>query len=246
MVEDFLIVIPARLGSSRLRHKPLQDVHGKPLLAWVIEACLRIHSKVLVATDSSKVARIAQEWGVPAVMTASSVPSGTDRVWQAVKDLNYEFIVNVQGDEPLVKEEHVVPLIERLSGGDEYATPAVAFSEAEEVKKPSTVKVVRDCEGYALYFSRSVIPYAGEPLEPRHYLKHIGIYAYRKKALERFVSLKPGRLERLEGLEQLRILENGFKIYVELVRTDTVSVDTPEDLERVRKLLGEEIRWRQN
>jgi 3-deoxy-manno-octulosonate cytidylyltransferase (CMP-KDO synthetase) len=237
-VEDFLIAIPARIRSSRLPEKPLKELCGKPLIVWVVEACRRITDNVLVATDSKKVASVVRGCGVEAVLTPSELPSGTDRIWEAVKNLDVNYIVNVQGDEPFVKPEHVLPIVEALKSGEEYATVATPFKSLEEVQNPNNVKVIRDKNGHAIYFSRSVIPFVRDgELPPSNYLKHIGIYGYTKEALRRFVSWPEGFLERAEKLEQLRILENGYKIHVSVVESSLVGIDTYEDLKKAEKIL---------
>jgi 3-deoxy-manno-octulosonate cytidylyltransferase (CMP-KDO synthetase) len=246
-VENFLIAIPARIRSSRLPEKPLRELCGKPLIVWVVEACKRITKNVLVATDSEKVADVVKECGVKAVLTPAELPSGTDRIWEAVKELNVNYVVNVQGDEPFVKPEHVLPIVRALKKGEEYATIATPFQSSEEVKNPNNVKVVCDKNGHAIYFSRSVIPFARDgKLPSSKYLKHIGIYGYTKEALKRFVSWPQGFLEKAEKLEQLRILENGYKIHVSVVESSLVGIDTYEDLKKAEKILKGEIGWLQS
>ncbi len=235
---EFLIAIPARVGSKRLPRKPLRTLGDKPLIIWTLEACLRITDNVLVATDSEEVASVVEKAGGRAVMTPSDLPSGTDRVYAAVKNLNFDIVINVQGDEPFVKEEHILPIVESIKSGNEYATVAVPFSSPEKVRNPSNVKVVTDKEGYALYFSRSVIPFLREEVfSPSFYLKHIGIYGYTLDSLSRFVSWEEGILEKAEKLEQLRILENGYRIHVSIVKSEPLGIDTEEDLKAAEELI---------
>ncbi|WP_456437776.1 3-deoxy-manno-octulosonate cytidylyltransferase [Desulfurobacterium sp.] len=244
MSSDFLIVIPARLGSTRLPEKPLRLLCGRPLIEWVYRAVSAFCANVLVATDSKRVAQVVRRVGGEAVLTPSDLPSGTDRVAEAVRisGSDFKYIVNVQGDEPFVKAEHVLPVVERLRAGDRFATVAVPFSSFEEINKPSNVKVVRDREGYGVYFSRSPIPYDRDGnLLPKDYLKHVGIYGFRKDALFDFVSWNEGFLEKAERLEQLRILEHGDRIYVCTVEHYGMGVDTEEDLLKAEKLLKEKF-----
>jgi 3-deoxy-manno-octulosonate cytidylyltransferase (CMP-KDO synthetase) len=237
-MEELVVAVPARIGSTRLPRKPLIELLGKPLIGWVIEGIKTFHSKVLVATDSREVAKVAREFGAEAVITPPELPSGSDRVYHAVKELPCRFVINVQGDEPLVRRSHLEALYRALKGGAEFATLAVPFGELEEVKDPSKVKVVVNSKGEALYFSRSPVPFVrdGKP-KAENYLKHLGLYGYTKEALEEFVSWPVGKLEELEKLEQLRILEAGRKIKVEVVKEELYGVDTPKDLKRVEEIL---------
>jgi len=246
-MEDLLVVIPARIGSKRLPKKPLAKILGKPLISLTVKAVKRFTSKVLVATDSQEVAKVAKEAGADVRLTPSELPSGTDRVYHAVKELPYRFIINVQGDEPFVEKEHLEKIYLSLKKGDRFATLATPFKESSEVENPARVKVVIDKEGYALYFSRSPIPYfRDESPKPEKYLKHLGIYGYTKEALKDFVSWPVGELEEIEKLEQLRILENGEKIKVCIVEKELFGIDTEEDLKRAEKILREVKRWPQN
>ncbi|RUM91691.1 MAG: 3-deoxy-manno-octulosonate cytidylyltransferase [Thermovibrio sp.] len=241
-MEDLLVVIPARIGSQRLPEKPLRKICGKPLIGWVIEAVKRVTTNVLVATDSEGVLNVALKLGVRGKLTPSELPSGTDRVYYAAKEESFPFIVNVQGDEPFVDREHIEAVYRALKAGAPFSTVATPFKSIGDVKDPSMVKVVLDKRGRALYFSRSPIPYVRDgEIKPEDYLKHIGIYGYRKEALERFVNWKRGKLEELEKLEQLRILENGEQIYVSIVEKDSFGVDTEEDLKRAEKILCGEV-----
>jgi len=241
---DFLIVIPARMGSRRLPGKPLRKLLGKTLIEWVFDAARKITDNVVVATDSDDIASVIRRAGGEAVITSSDHPSGTDRVAEAVKLVGGEFdyIVNVQGDEPFVEAEHLFPVVERLRGGDRFSTVATKFSSFEDVKNPANVKVVLDRKGYALYFSRSRIPFDRDGFSsPDNYLRHIGIYGFRKDALFEFVSWDVGFLEKTEKLEQLRILEHGEKIAVSIVKNLGVGVDTEEDIKIAEKLLKERL-----
>jgi len=239
-MEDALVVIPARLGSTRLPRKPLLPIAGVPLIVRTVRAVKSFASNVLVATDSVEVKEVVEREGVGAVLTPPELPSGTDRVYQACKELSYPYIINVQGDEPFVRAEHVLPVYRALKEGSSYATVAVPFRSLEEVQNPNKVKVVLDKNSDALYFSRSPIPFVRDgEAKLETFLKHVGIYGFRKEALKAFVEWPVGRLERLEKLEQLRILENGYKIRVAVIESEPLGIDTPEDLKRAEKLLRE-------
>ncbi len=241
-MNDLLVVIPARLGSQRLPKKPLVKICGKSLILWVVEAVKRVTDSVLVATDSTEVLELVERLNVRCKLTPSELPSGTDRVYYAVKDEKVDFIVNVQGDEPFVKREHIESVYRLLKSGAQFATVATPFKEMEDVYNPAAVKVVLDRFGRALYFSRSPIPFVRDGGEdPKVYLKHIGVYGYTKGALSRFVHWKRGRLEEMEKLEQLRILENGEEIRVSVVESDSFGIDTEEDLKRAEKILCGEV-----
>ncbi|SNR78455.1 3-deoxy-manno-octulosonate cytidylyltransferase [Desulfurobacterium atlanticum] len=244
MLSDCLIVIPARIGSKRLPGKPLRKLLGKTLIEWVFEAAKKVTDNVVVATDSDDVVSVVKKAGGEAVITSSFHQSGTDRVAEAVRLIGqeFEYVVNIQGDEPFVEEEHLFPVVKRLKEGDRFSTIAAKFSSFEDVENPANVKVVLDRDGYAIYFSRSIIPFDRDGfLSADNYLKHIGIYGFRKDALFEFVSWNVGFLERVEKLEQLRILEHGEKIAVSVVEKFGIGVDTEEDLKKAEKLLRERL-----
>ena len=230
-----LIVIPARLGSTRLREKPLREIAGKPLIRWVIENLKRTGYPLLLATDSERVKKVVEDL-CEVVLTPSELPSGSDRVLFAVRDLDVKYVINYQGDEPFAYKEDIDKLFRALEEGNEVAT--LARRDPEAYERPEDVKVVLDKRGYALYFSRSTIPYFRK--ENKNYpLKHVGIYAYRKETLLKFGSLPKGELEETESLEQLRLLENGIRIKVILTENFYHGVDTERDVEIVeRKLKG--------
>jgi 3-deoxy-manno-octulosonate cytidylyltransferase (CMP-KDO synthetase) len=244
------VVIPSRFGSSRFPGKPLADIAGKALVLWVVEAVSSANGidEVLVATDDARIADKVASAGFKAVMTPSELPSGTDRVACALRNfLGDEFddddiIINVQGDEPLIDPALVESLAERLKSDSSWsmATAVTPIKRVEDLVARSVVKVVLDQNDGALYFSRAPIPCdrdSAANLESGLYVRHLGIYAYRGGFLKKFVSSQPCELERTEKLEQLRALYMGAKIAV--VRTDDegVGVDTPEDAERVAKIL---------
>ena len=230
-------VIPARLASTRLPGKVLRPIAGVPMLGWVYRAALACPQldQVLIATDSSEVVAYADSEGWPSVMTSPDLPSGTDRVHAVSGLVDADIYVNIQGDEPLIRREHIDALLRPFAlAAAEVTTLSTPCSPAE-VDDPNAVKVVTASDGRALYFSRASIPYnRGIATPPR---KHLGLYAYRKAALARFAGLPPSPLEMTERLEQLRLLENGINIYVEHTTFTTIGVDTEADLLAVEQVL---------
>lgn len=236
------VVIPSRYASTRFPAKPLAMLCGKPMVQHVYEkAAASSADLTVVATDHQAIYNTVVGFGGKAVMTAESHPSGTDRIAEAVSKLGGEvdIIINVQGDEPLIPTSVIDELIAimKCDPSIEMATVAVPGNRATMTE--NNVKVVFGEDRFALYFSRSMIPFLRKGgVEAPVYL-HWGIYAYRRSALERFVSLPPGRLENCEKLEQLRALENGIRIYVHLSELESIGIDTPEDLVRAEKKLLE-------
>jgi 3-deoxy-manno-octulosonate cytidylyltransferase (CMP-KDO synthetase) len=233
-------VIPARLASTRLPRKVLRQVAGKPLLAWVIEAaraCPQL-DRVLVATDSEEVAELCHQENCPVQLTSANLPSGTDRVHAVAQLHDADIYVNIQGDEPLLRPEHIAALLRPFANPRADVTTLKVLCTAENIANPNAVKVVTAADGRALYFSRATIPYHRDASDPApQYWKHIGLYAYRKAALNAFPALPASSLERAERLEQLRFLENGLQIYVEPTPHDTIGVDTEADLLLVAQFL---------
>jgi 3-deoxy-manno-octulosonate cytidylyltransferase (CMP-KDO synthetase) len=233
-------VIPARLASTRLPRKVLREIAGRPLIVWVYEAARRSHllGDVLVATDADEVAEVCRAHGIPAVLTSPDHPSGTDRVWEVAQGRAADVYVNVQGDEPMITQGHIERLVHPfLAHPDtQVSTLKILATEAEK-PNPAVNKVVVDADHRALYFSKYPIPYdrdgSGAPV-----YKHIGLYAYRRAALEAFHRLPPSFLERTERLEQLRFLENGIDITVMETTEPTIGVDTEEDLRAAAAQLG--------
>lgn len=241
-----LAVIPARIGSSRLPRKPLQPLLGKPLVAWVWERAREMPfvDRVVVATDSVEVARLCRREGAEVVLTSSRHPSGTDRVQEAVDQLDGSFgvVVNIQGDEPLVSSESVEAAVSMVRAGFDAGTCAAPIATDGDFHDPAVVKVVRGADGSALYFSRAPIPHTRDATAPGAggeglRLRHIGVYAYTVSALARWVSRSPSPLEMTEKLEQLRALEAGLRIGVAIVPEAVGGVDTPEELERMEHRL---------
>lgn len=237
------VVIPSRYASTRLPAKPLHPIAGKPLVQHVWERCARAKGveKVIVATDDMRIAEAAFAFGAEVAMTSDKHHSGTDRVAEVAKKLKgYTHIINVQGDEPLVDPAVVSKLAATMAKDRkiEMITSASIFTPEDDLTNPNMVKVVLDRESNGLYFSRSLIPYVrNDGVRPQFY-RHQGIYGYTTKFLLQFVKWKPGILEQAESLEQLRALENGAKIRVVLAKHAAVSVDTPEDVVAVERILA--------
>jgi 3-deoxy-manno-octulosonate cytidylyltransferase (CMP-KDO synthetase) len=234
-------VIPARLSSTRLSRKVLREIAGRPMVEWVWRAARAsgMMDPVVVAADSEEVAAVCRERGIPVTMTDASCPSGTDRVRQVARQIDADIYVNIQGDEPTLTPEFFPPLLALFARAEvEVATLAVRCPP-EEVDDPNAVKVVTALDGRALYFSRATIPFDRDKSGHAAYRKHLGIYAYRKAALERFAALAPSPLELTERLEQLRLLENGIALYVAEAPADTTGVDTEADLLRAEAVLRE-------
>lgn len=232
-------VIPARLSSTRLSRKVLRVIAGRPMVEWVWRAAQAsgLMDPVVVATDSDEVAAVCRERHIPVVMTSPDCASGSDRVREVALQIDADIYVNIQGDEPTLTPAFFPPLLELFERPEvEVATLAVPCA-AEEIADPNAVKVVTALDGRALYFSRATIPYDRDQAGHAAYRKHLGIYAYRKAALERFASLPPSPLEKIERLEQLRLLENGIALYVAEAPADTIGVDTEADLMRAEAAL---------
>jgi 3-deoxy-manno-octulosonate cytidylyltransferase (CMP-KDO synthetase) len=232
-------VIPARLTSTRLSRKVLRVIAGRPMVEWVWRAAAasRLMDPVVVATDSEEVASVLRERGIPVEMTSGDCASGSDRVFEVSRRIDADIYVNIQGDEPTLTAHFFSPLLALFDRPEvEVATLAIPCA-AEEIADPNAVKVVTALDGRALYFSRATIPFDRDGAGFGGYRKHLGIYAYRKAALERFAALEPSPLERTERLEQLRLLENGIGIYVAEAPGDTIGVDTEADLIRAEAVL---------
>lgn len=242
-------VIPARYESTRLPGKVLMEIGGKSIIQMVYEQCLKSKSlsELVVATDSKLVLEHVQKFGGNAVLTSEKHPSGTDRCAEAVELLggaiNYDFVVNIQGDEPIINPENIDRMIARVKIPTEISSVYVKIKETEILLNPNVVKVVVDDSSDALYFSRSPIPHLrGEStdnwLNKYDYYKHMGIYGFRVDILEKIVRLPISRLEQIEKLEQLRWLSNGYKIKMVEVDSDSIGIDTMEDFERLKQFLS--------
>jgi 3-deoxy-manno-octulosonate cytidylyltransferase (CMP-KDO synthetase) len=234
-----IAIIPARYASSRFPGKPLAEIAGRPMIEHVYRRALSAPSLsgVWVATDDERIFAVVRAFGGEAVMTGSDHASGTDRIAEAACRLEADVIVNVQGDEPLLDPAEIDAVVAPFRNHPDVVmtTAAVPIEHARDVESSDVVKVVLDRQGFALYFSRLPVPFCRSEGAGRH-LKHIGLYAYRSAFLQTYASLPPTPLEQAERLEQLRVLEHGYRIMVVTTTHDAVSVDTPEDLERVRAL----------
>ena len=233
-----IAVIPARLASTRLPRKMLREISGKPLIGVVYEAVRSspLLADVMIATDSDEIMSACRKHGWRAQMTASSHRSGTERVHEISGHEVADVYINVQGDEPMVRAEQIASLLRVMENPAAQVGTLITPAAAVDIPNPNAVKVVTDLVGRALYFSRATIPFDRDQTNPRHF-KHLGLYAYRKAALDRFVTLPESSLEKSERLEQLRFLENGISIFCGETPYDCVGVDTEEDLQRAINIL---------
>lgn len=232
-------IIPARLGSTRLPRKILRELAGRPLLSYVYAAasdCPAL-TDVLVATDSEEILELCTSNGWHAMMTSVEHQCGTDRVYEVARQVPADVYINIQGDEPLARSEHIEALLRLMRNSTVEVGTLKTPCAADDVGNPHAVKVVTDRNGEALYFSRSTIPFARDQTTQFTYFKHLGFYAYRLPALKAFSSLPVAELERTERLEQLRFLEHGIAIHVAEVPFDTIGVDTESDLRRVEAII---------
>lgn len=246
---NVLILIPARYGSTRFPGKPLAEIGGKTVIRRVVEKAVAVTEDVYVATDDARIYDHILQAGGKVVMTSETHQSGTDRCYEAfqkvVEDTGkfFDVVVNVQGDEPFILPEQIRSLISCFEdSGVHIATLAKKFENVSDVFDPNKVKVVFSNTGAALYFSRSAIPYCRgiekeQWLNTTDFYKHVGMYAYRPVVLKQITALAQGTLEKIESLEQLRWLENGYKIAVRLTEHESVGIDTPEDLEKAKQML---------
>lgn len=245
----FIAIIPARYASTRFPAKPLALLGGKPVIQRVYEQVTGVISSAVVATDDERIADAVKSFGGQVVMTSPNHKSGTDRCWEAYQKLGeeYDVVINVQGDEPFIAHSQLKAIMECFADENtDIATLVKPFSESDglaALENPNSPKVVLDSESRAIYFSRSVIPYL-RGVEPEQWLsshtfyKHIGMYAFRSDVLGKITSLPQSTLELAESLEQLRWLENGYKIGVGISDVETVGIDTPEDLQRAEEFLA--------
>jgi 3-deoxy-manno-octulosonate cytidylyltransferase (CMP-KDO synthetase) len=244
--EKFVVgVIPARFGSTRFPGKPLAQILGKPMIAWVIEQVKKAQglSELIVATDHSGIAEVSAQAGARVVMTPSDLPTGSDRVFRAVENIACQYVINIQGDEPALDPNMIDSLVACLRANPNADMATLGREPtAEDLESPTTAKIVLNRFGEALYFSRFAIPYSRQLFEagrnPASCLKHVGIYGYKKDFLARFCQEPPCGIEMAESLEQLRALYLGAKIQVAKVSGDSWGVDRPEDIEKVEKLLS--------
>lgn len=240
---DVVGVIPARYSSTRFKGKVLADILGKPMIQYVWEQAKQalLLDDLIIACDDERIANVAQEFGAKVVLTAKAHISGTDRIVEVVNPLDVKIVINIQGDEPLIHPTMIDGVAQALLDDSSLsmATVMKAIEDEEVINDPNVVKVVIDKNNFALYFSRAPIPFYAQNSEVKLpvYFKHIGLYSYTKDFLFTYKNLPVSYLERVECLEQLRVLEEGFRIKVIETKYDTISVDTPEDLEKVKEYL---------
>lgn len=238
-----VIIIPARYDSTRFKGKPLVEINGKPMIFHVYNRSKKAKyaDDVIVATDDERIKNVVEKFDGKVMMTSKKHQNGTERIAEVARKINADIIVNVQGDEPLISPEAIDQVIEPLIADEniKMTTLMTKVKNEAEFNDPNAAKVVTDKEGFALYFSRSLIPYPRNKEVFKVY-KHIGVYGYRKDFLLDFANMPQTILERVESLEQLRALENGIKIKVVTTKYDSIGVDTPEDLELVRKYWGKQ------
>lgn len=241
----FIGLIPARYASTRFPGKPLALLAGKPVIQHVYEQASKVLDAVYVATDDERIYNKVEEFGGKAVMTSTEHHSGTDRIEEALIKVggNFDVVVNIQGDEPFIQKSQIETLCKCFDDQiTQIATLGKPFESIEAVENPNSPKIVIDNNGYAMYFSRSIIPFIrgvekNEWLKKHTFLKHLGIYAYRASVLNEITKLPQSELELAESLEQLRWLQNGYKIKVGLTNAETVGIDTPEDLRRAEEFI---------
>lgn len=234
-----IIVIPARFASTRFPGKPLVNLANKPIIQHVYEAVKGLNLPIIIATDNEIIAKRVKEFGADCVLTSETHQSGSDRIAEVVKELDYDLIINVQGDEPFIQ---IQPLKELILAFEDKSISLASLmhklDSPEEINNPNNVKVVCGINNQALYFSRSPIPFNRDNYADVRYFKHVGVYAYTKKALLEFVNLPMGNLEKIEKLEQLRFLENGYKIKMVETTYKAIGIDTPEDLLEAEKFIN--------
>lgn len=242
----FIGIIPARYSSSRFPGKPLAILGGKPVIEHVYRQVSSVMEDVFVATDDQRIYDAVEAFGGKAIMTRSDHKSGTDRICEALEKVggSFDVVINIQGDEPFIQKSQLETVMQCFDDPrTQIATLGKPFESMEAVENPNSPKIVLDNDGYALYFSRSVIPFVRgkeheEWLSHFPYLKHIGLYAYRSEVLREISKLPQSTLELAESLEQLRWLQNGYKIKVGLTDVETIGIDTPEDLQRAEEKMS--------
>ena len=246
MENKFIAIIPARYASTRFPGKPLAVLGGKPVIQRVYEQVSSVLSDVWVATDDERIRQAVELFGGRVVMTRTDHKSGTDRIEEAAEKIGTtaDVIINVQGDEPFIQRSQVETIMHLFDDAEtQIGTIGKPFDTIEQAENPNSPKIVTDVRGYALYFSRSVIPFI-RGHERQHwlnqfpFLKHLGLYAYRRDVLRQITKLPQSSLEKAESLEQLRWLQNGYRIKVGLTDVETVGIDTPEDLARAEEFLS--------
>lgn len=233
-------VIPARYGSTRFPGKPLAELKGKKIIQWVVEGARQSKylNQILVATDDLRIFDFCKTINVEVTMTSPECATGTDRIFQATKDLKFDCVINIQGDEPLISHEYIDPLAKAFIDDSHLSMATLAHSlRADDLNNKNAVKVITNQSGEAIYFSRFGIPFSKEAFFPEAAQKHIGLYGFSKEFLERFCATPQVAIEKAESLEQLRALYLGVRIKVLSVEKPTYGVDTPEDLQKLEALL---------
>jgi 3-deoxy-manno-octulosonate cytidylyltransferase (CMP-KDO synthetase) len=240
-----VVVIPARYASSRFPAKPLYLICGKPMIQWTYEQAMKAElvSQVVVATDDQRIFDCVKSFGGEVVMTSADHPSGTDRIAEVLENVEADLVVNVQGDEPTVEPKVIDDLVVAMvDNGAEMGTVAVPIDrDGEDFRNPNVVKLVKDCDGNALYFSRAPIPFCRDGAESVQPLKHWGLYAYTPELVKKFVEWPESALEKCEKLEQLRAVEHGVRIVVITAECDSVGVDTIADAEKVVRIIEKSL-----
>ncbi len=242
---NYSIVIPARIGSTRFPRKVLASLCNKPVIQHVYERTIEsgITSDITILTDSDEIVNVAKSFGAAAIMTSPDCCCGTERIASVLNKISGNFIINIQGDEPLLDPQTVISTAERAqSSTADVITPIFKICDIDDIDNPNRVKVAVGVSGQALYFSRSPIPFVrgiehSQWLQNNTFYGHIGVYGYRRHVLEQYTNLKNGQLETAESLEQLRLLENGYKIDTVIVNKPDIGVDTPEDLTKAEDFL---------
>ena len=245
MTGSTAIIIPARYGSSRLKGKPLIEVNGKPIIQWVFEKAVKasLADRVIIATDNDEILSTCLMFGAEAEMTSEAHNCGSDRIQEVMeRHPEIEYVVNLQGDEPLIRPESIDEVIRNVKDDPnaDISTLIRVLRDKKDIENPNLVKCVVDNNGYALYFSRSKIPFERNEGDATFY-GHLGTYGYKREALERMTKLSQTSLELSESLEQLRALQNGMKIKTSVVDFTPVGIDTVEDLEKFRKIVASQL-----
>ena len=241
-MKKIIAIIPARYQSSRFPGKPLALICGKPMIQWVYERTKRVEEiqDVFVATDDDKIRECVESFGGKSLMTLSTHESGTDRIAECVDLLKLseaDIVLNIQGDEPLIKEDMILDLISTMKQNVDMGTLKEHIISNDDIENTNIVKVVTDINGNAMYFSRYPIPYNRGNIEEVNYYRHVGVYAYKAKFLREYIKLPKSQYETIECLEQLRALENGYIINVKETTCSSIGVDVPEQIQQVEKLI---------
>lgn len=239
-----VVIIPARLHSTRLPRKVLLDIAGKPMIQHVYEAAAQAAGidSVYIATDSEEIGTVCTHFTSNIILTSNKHPSGTDRLAEAVTSISCDAVINVQGDEPLIDPRLITDIANALAQGEVRMCSAMhRINDTADLSSPHAVKVVTDTQGHALYFSRAAIPYGEADNNTSPLFRHIGIYGYTKTFLQQFAAMPPSPLEQHERLEQLRVLEHGYRIQMIETTYEPIGVDTSQDLERVRNIMAQAI-----